>query len=141
MERRASAIWSGDLKTGKGSISTESGTLSNAQYSFTTRFENGVGTNPEELIAAAHAGCFSMALSAQLGAAGMKPERIETSATVTLNKSENGWSITDIHLEVKAKVPGADPAAFNKAANDAKAGCPVSKLLNAKITMNAVLEK
>lgn len=141
MERRASAIWSGDLKTGKGSISTESGTLSNAQYSFTTRFENGVGTNPEELIAAAHAGCFSMALSAQLGAAGMKPERIETSATVTLNKSENGWSITDIHLEVKAKVPGADPAAFNKAANDAKAGCPVSKLLNAKITMNAILEK
>ncbi len=141
MKRKASAVWAGDLKTGKGNISTESGTLSNAQYSFTTRFENGVGTNPEELIAAAHAGCFSMALSAQLGAAGMKPEKIETTATVTLAQSASGWSITDVLLEVKAKVPGADPAAFNKAANDAKAGCPVSKVLNAKITMNAVLEK
>ena len=141
MKRRASAIWNGDLKSGKGSISTASGTLSNAQYSFTTRFENGVGTNPEELVAAAHAGCFSMALSAQLGEAGMKPEKIETSATVTMDQLDSGWTITEVLLEVKAKVPGADPAAFMKAANDAKAGCPISKLLKAKITMNAVLEK
>lgn len=141
MKRKASAVWNGELKTGKGSISTESGTLSNVQYSFTTRFENGVGTNPEELIAAAHAGCFSMALSAQLGEAGLKPEKIETSATVTMNKLEKGWTVTDVLLEVKAKVPGADPAAFNKAANEAKEGCPISRLLNAKITLNAVLEK
>lgn len=140
MKRRALAVWNGDLKTGKGSISTESKTLSNAQYSFATRFENGVGTNPEELIAAAHAGCFSMALSNQLGSAGMNPERIETSATVTMDNLEKGWTITEILLEVKAKVPGADPAAFNKAANDAKAGCPISRVLNAKITMNATLE-
>ncbi len=141
MKRRASAVWNGDLKTGKGSISTESKTLSNAQYSFTTRFENGVGTNPEELIAAAHAGCFSMALSAQLGEAGLKPEKIETSATVTMDKLEKGWTVTEVLLEVKAKVPGADPAAFDKATNEAKAGCPISRLLNAKITLNATLEK
>lgn len=141
MKRKASAIWNGDLKSGKGKISTESGTLSNAQYSFTTRFENGVGTNPEELIAAAHAGCFSMALSAQLGTASLKPEKIETSATVTLDKLEKGWSVTEIVLDVKAKVPDADPAAFNQAANEAKANCPISRLLNTKITMNAVLEK
>lgn len=140
MKRKASAVWSGDLKTGKGTISTESKTLSNAQYSFSTRFENGVGTNPEELIGAAHAGCFSMALSAQLGEAGMKPEKIETSATVTLDKTEKGWTVTEILLEVKAKVPGANAAAFQKAAGDAKAGCPISRLLNAKITLNAVLE-
>lgn len=140
MKRRASAVWNGDLKTGKGSISTESRTLSNAQYSFTTRFENGVGTNPEELIAAAHAGCFSMALSAQLGETGMKPEKIETSATVTMDKLEKGWTVTEVLLEVKAKIPGADPAAFDKATNEAKAGCPISRLLNAKITMNATLE-
>lgn len=141
MKRKASAVWNGELKTGKGTISTESKTLSNAQYSFTTRFESGVGTNPEELIAAAHAGCFSMALSAQLGEAGMKPEKIETSATVTMDKLEKGWTVTEIQLDVKAKVPGANPASFNKAANDAKTGCPISRLLNAKITMNAVLEK
>jgi len=141
MKRKASAVWKGDLKTGWGSISTESGTLSQAQYSFTTRFENGVGTNPEELIAAAHAGCFSMALSAQLGGSGMKSEKIETSATVTLEKLEQGWTVTEVLLEVKAKVPGADPAAFDKAAKEAKAGCPISRLLNAKITLNAVLEK
>lgn len=141
MKRKASAVWNGELKTGKGSISTESGTLSNAQYSFSTRFESGVGTNPEELIAAAHAGCFSMALSAQLGSAGLKPEKIETSATVIMENMEKGWTVTEILLEVKAKVPGADPAAFNKVANEAKAGCPISRLLNAKITMNAVLEK
>jgi lipoyl-dependent peroxiredoxin len=141
MRRKAAAVWNGDLKSGKGTISTESKTLSNAQYSFTTRFENGVGTNPEELIAAAHAGCFSMALSNQLGSAGMKPEKIETSATLTMEKGEKGWTVTDVLLEVQAKVPGADPAAFNTAANEAKAGCPISRLLNAKITMNAVLEK
>lgn len=141
MKRKASAIWNGELKTGKGTISTESGTLSNAQYSFTTRFENGKGTNPEELIAAAHAGCFSMALSAQLGGAGMKPEKIETTATVTMDKQEKGWTVTEVLLEVKAKVPGADPAAFNTAANEAKAGCPISRLLNAKITLNATLTK
>lgn len=139
MKRKASAVWNGDLKNGKGSISSESGALSNVQYSFSTRFENGVGTNPEELIAAAHAGCFSMALSAQLGEAGMKPEKIETSATVTMDKQEKGWTVTEVVLDVKAKVPGADAAAFNKAANDAKAGCPISRLLNAKITMNAAL--
>jgi lipoyl-dependent peroxiredoxin len=141
MKRRASAIWNGELKSGKGSISTESGSLSNVQYSFKTRFENGVGTNPEELIAAAHAGCFSMALSNQLGSAGLKPDKIETTAIVTLDQLEKGWTVTEIHLEVKAKVPGANSATFNTAANEAKAGCPISRLLNAKITMNAVLEK
>ena len=139
MKRKGSAVWNGSLKTGKGSISSESGSLSNAQYSFMTRFESGVGTNPEELIAAAHAGCFSMALSAQLSEAGMKPEKIETTATVTMDKMEKGWTITEVLLEAKARVPGADPAAFNNAANGAKAGCPISRLLNVKITMNAVL--
>lgn len=115
--------------------------LSNAKYSFCTRFENEAGTNPEELIAAAHAGCFSMALSAQLGSSGMKPEKIETSATVTMNQLEKGWTVTDILLEVKAKVPGADQAAFDKAVNEAKAGCPISRLLNANITAKATLEK
>jgi lipoyl-dependent peroxiredoxin len=141
MKRRASAVWNGELKTGKGSITTESGALSNLQYSFTSRFENGVGTNPEELIAAAHAACFSMALSHQLSGAGMKPEKIETSATVTLDMLEKGWTVTAIQLEVKAKVPGADPVAFNNQANEAKKGCPISRLLNAPITMNAILEK
>jgi lipoyl-dependent peroxiredoxin len=139
MKRKASALWNGDLKTGKGSITTESGTLSNAQYSFLTRFENGVGTNPEELIAAAHAGCFTMALSAQLGAIGMKAEKIETSAIVTLDKLDIGWTVTEVLLDVKAKVPGADSVSFDKVAKEAKAGCPISRLLNAKISMNAVL--
>jgi osmotically inducible protein OsmC len=114
--------------------------LKGAQYSFSTRFENGVGTNPEELIAAAHAGCFAMALSAQLGAAGITAQRIDAKATVTLDKLDSGWTVTESHLEVKAKIPGADRAAFDKAANDAKAGCPISKLLKANITMNASLE-
>ena len=139
MQKKASAVWMGDLKQGKGSISTESGVLSNAQYGFNTRFENGPGTNPEELIGAAHAGCFSMALSAQLGNAGLKADKIETTAAVTLDKLEQGWTVTAVHLDVKAKIPGADQAAFEKAANDAKAGCPVSRLLNAKITMDAKL--
>jgi osmotically inducible protein OsmC len=140
MKRIASAEWNGSLKEGKGTLTTGSTLLSNAQYSFGTRFEQGVGTNPEELIAAAHAGCFSMALSAQLGNAGFTPESIKTNATVTLEKTDNGFAITAVHLDVKAKVPGADQAAFEKAANTAKENCPVSKVLNAKITMDAKLE-
>ena len=114
--------------------------LADAQYSFSTRFENGKGTNPEELIAAAHAGCFSMALSAQLGNAGITPERIATSAAVTLEKTEGGFAITAVHLDVRAKLKSGDRTAFETAANNAKAGCPVSKVLNAKITMSATLE-
>ena len=139
MVRKASAVWNGSLKEGKGTISTESGVLSGSQYSFSTRFENGRGTNPEELIAAAHAGCFSMALSAQLGSAGITPQSIETTAAVTLEKLESGFAVTKIHLNVTARIPGADKAAFDKAAADAKAGCPISKLLNAEITMTAQL--
>jgi osmotically inducible protein OsmC len=140
MIRKASAEWRGGLKDGKGTVSTESGVLTGAAYSFGTRFENAKGTNPEELIAAAHAGCFSMALSAQLGGAGITPESIKTTASVTLEKVGDGFSVTSSHLEVIAKIPGANPAAFEKAANEAKAGCPISKLLNAKITMDAKLQ-
>ena len=140
MKRNASAVWQGNLKQGKGSVSTASGVLSNTQYSFSTRFENGVGTNPEELLAAAHAGCFAMALSAQLGEAGFTAERIDVTATVSLEKTDAGFAITESHLELKAKIPGADRAAFDKAAGNAKAGCPVSKLFNTKITLNAALE-
>ena len=140
MKRSASAEWKGGLKDGKGTISTESGVLANTSYSFGTRFESAKGTNPEELIGAAHAGCFSMALSAQLGEAGMTAERIATTAAVTLEKLESGFAITAIHLTVKAKIPGADAAKFQTAANNAKAGCPVSKVLKAEITMEAVLE-
>ena len=139
MIRKASAEWRGGLKDGKGTVSTESGVLAGAAYSFGTRFENVKGTNPEELIAAAHAGCFSMALSGQLGAAGMTPESIKTTANVTLEKVEGGFAVTASHLDVTATIPGADRAAFEKAAQDAKAGCPISKLLNAKITMDAKL--
>lgn len=133
-------MWKGGLTDGKGTVSSDSGVLSNTQYSFSTRFEDGKGTNPEELIAAAHAGCFSMALSAQLGNAGITPESIDTTATVNLEKTDAGFTITAVHLDVKARIPGADKAAFDKAANDAKAGCPVSRVLNAAITMNATLE-
>jgi osmotically inducible protein OsmC len=140
MVRKASAEWRGGLKDGKGTVSTESGVLANAAYSFSTRFENGKGTNPEELIAAAHAGCFSMAFSAQLGAAGMTPESIRTTASVTLEKVGEGFSVTSSHLEMTAKIPGAERAAFQKAAEAAKSGCPISKLLNAKITLDAKLE-
>ena len=139
MKRNASAVWQGDLKTGKGTISTQSGVLSSTQYSFSTRFENGVGTNPEELVAAAHAGCFTMALSGQLGQVGIVPERLETTATVTLEKTDSGFAITESHLEVKATIPGADRAAFDKAAANAEKGCPISKLFNTKITMSAQL--
>jgi osmotically inducible protein OsmC len=139
MIRKASAVWNGSLKEGKGTISTDSGVLSKAQYSFSTRFENGIGTNPEELIAAAHAGCFTMALSAQLGNAGITPESLETTAAVTLEKTEAGFAITKIHLDVAAFIAGADEAAFQKAAANAKAGCPISRLLKADITMTAKL--
>jgi osmotically inducible protein OsmC len=125
---------------GSGTISSDSGVLSNTQYSFSSRFENGIGTNPEELIAAAHAGCFSMALSGQLGAAKLTPEGINTTVTVTMEKQGDGFTITAVHLDVKAKVPGASVEAFNMAAQKAKEGCPVSKVLNANITMDAVLE-
>lgn len=139
MKRKASARWDGAIQDGKGTISTASGTLSDAQYSFSTRFENGVGTNPEELIAAAHAGCFSMALSGQLGKADMKPESIETTATVTLDKTDAGFTITEVHLDVTARVPGATEEAFKTAADNAKIGCPISRLLMTKITMDARL--
>ena len=139
MIRKASAVWNGSLKDGKGTISTDSKVLSNAQYSFSTRFENGIGTNPEELIAAAHAGCFSMALSAQLGNAGITPEGIETTAAVTLEKTDAGFTVTKVHLDVSARIPGADVAAFEKAAHDAEVGCPISRLLKAEITMTAHL--
>ena len=139
MIRKASAVWNGSLKEGKGTISTDSKVLSNAQYSFSTRFENGIGTNPEELIAAAHAGCFSMALSAQLGTMNITPDSIETTAAVSLEKTDAGFTITKVHLDVTAKIPGADAAAFDKAAQNAKAGCPISRLLNTRITMDAKL--
>jgi osmotically inducible protein OsmC len=140
MKRKASAVWQGGLKDGKGTISTDSGVLQNTQYSFSTRFEEGQGTNPEELIAAAHAGCFSMALSGQLGNAGMTAESINTTASVTLEKTDAGFTITKVHLDVTAKIPGADNAAFETAASNAKAGCPISRLLKAEITMDAKLE-
>jgi osmotically inducible protein OsmC len=139
MQRTASAHWSGSLKDGKGTVSTQSGVLNQTQYSFSTRFENGAGTNPEELIAAAHAGCFSMALSAQLGNAGMTVQSIDTKATLTLDKTEAGFTITSVHLDVKVKIPGADQAKFDEAAQNAKKGCPVSRVLNASITMDAQL--
>ena len=141
MERKASAVWKGGLKDGKGSISAPGGVLKDTQYSFTSRFENGPGTNPEELIAAAHASCFSMALGAQLGGAGLTPNSIETQAAVTLAKVDGGFAITKIALTTTASVPGATKEAFDKAAADAKAGCPISKLFanNTEITLDAKL--
>jgi lipoyl-dependent peroxiredoxin len=139
MIRKASAVWKGSLKEGKGTISADSGVLSNTQYSFSTRFENGKGTNPEELIAAAHAGCFTMALSGQLGGAGITPEGLETTASLTMEKLDAGWTITKVHLDVTGRIPGNDAAAFEKAAQGAKAGCPISRLLKAEITMTARL--
>ena len=140
MKRTASAVWKGGLKDGKGTVSTDSGVLQSTAYSFGTRFENGKGTNPEELIAAAHAGCFTMALSAQLGEKGLVPEKLQTSATLTFEKVEAGWSVTSIHLAVNGKVPRADAAAFEQAAHAAKDGCPISRLLKTTITMEAKLE-
>ena len=141
MKRKASAVWRGGLKDGKGTISSDSGVLKETQYSFSTRFENGIGTNPEELIAAAHAGCFSMAFSAELGKAGITPESIHTTATITMDKTDAGWTVTESHLDVAARVPGVDPAKFTAAANAAKAGCPISRLLKANVTMDAKLEE
>jgi osmotically inducible protein OsmC len=140
MQRKASAEWKGSLKEGSGAVSSSSGVFSKTPFSFATRFGDQPGTNPEELIAAAHAGCFSMALSAQLGSAGLTPDSIKTNATLTMEKLDSGWTITAVHLDVTGKVPKGDAAAFQKAAEAAKAGCPVSKVLNAKITMNAKLE-
>jgi len=139
MNRNGSAVWRGGLKDGKGTVSTQSGVLEDAQYSFSTRFENGIGTNPEELIAAAHAGCFSMALSGQLGNAGLTADEIATTATVTLEKQAQGFAVTKVHLVVEASVPGASEEQFATAAAAAKSGCPISKLLNAEITMDARL--
>ena len=140
MKRTAHAQWAGDLKGGSGAIWTASGTLSQTPYSFHTRFEEGKGTNPEELLAAAHAGCFTMALSLQLSLAGLKAESLETDCTITLEQKDGAFAITESHLELKARVPGASPAAFQTAAQAAKSGCPVSKLFNATITLNAQLE-
>ena len=140
MKRKASAVWRGGLKDGKGTISSESGVLKETQYSFSTRFENGVGTNPEELIAAAHAGCFSMAFAAELGKAGITPEAIHTTATITLEKTDAGFTVTQSHLDVAARIPGADKDKVVEIANAAKAGCPISRLLKANITMDGKLE-
>ena len=140
MKRNASAQWQGDLKGGTGVISTESGVLESTPYSFKTRFESGKGTNPEELVAAAHAGCFTMALSAELGKASLVAQSLRTTATVSLERDGAGWSVTGSHLDVVAKVPGASADAFRKAAQAAETGCPISKLLKAKITMDAKLE-
>jgi osmotically inducible protein OsmC len=139
MKRIASAVWTGSISQGAGTLTTHSGVLTNSPYSFQTRFGDQPGTNPEELLAAAHAGCFSMALSLILGEAGMKPEKIETTATVSLIKDASGFTISESHLDVTATIPGADPAAFQKAAQAAEAGCPVSKLFKTKITMEARL--
>jgi osmotically inducible protein OsmC len=139
MERKGSAVWKGGLKDGKGTVSTASGILSNTPYNFAQRFEGAPGTNPEELIGAAHAACFSMALSGQLGAANLTADSIETTSTIKLEKLDSGFTITSAHLDVKARVPNADQAAFMKAAQAAETGCPISKVLNAKVTMTATL--
>jgi osmotically inducible protein OsmC len=140
IKRKGSAVWSGGLKDGKGTVSTQSGVLNQTQYGFNTRFEDGAGTNPEELIGAAHAGCFTMALSAQLGEVGLTAQKLETTATVSLDKVDGGFAIPAIHLELVATIPGADEAKFQEAARKAKEGCPVSKLLNANITLDAKLQ-
>ncbi len=139
MQRKASAQWKGGLKDGKGVVSTASGALRNVPYTFSMRFEDAPGTNPEELVAAAHAGCFSMALSGELGKAGYRPESIETKATLNFDKTDAGFTVTSIHLDTVAKVPGADPAKFQAAAKAAEKGCPISRLLRADITMTAKL--
>jgi lipoyl-dependent peroxiredoxin len=139
MIRKASAVWNGTLKDGKGTVTTESGVLAQTPYSFRSRFETGTGTNPEELIAAGHAGCFTMALAAQLSGAGLTPESLATSAALTLEMVEKAWTVTKIHLEVNARVPGATNDAFQKVAADAKANCPISRLLKAEITLKATL--
>ena len=139
MNKFASAHWEGDIKKGKGTISTQSGALKEQPYGFNTRFEDEPGTNPEELIGAAHAGCFSMAFSLELGNAGYTADSIDTKAKVTLDKDGDGFSITKVHLDMTATIPGIDDAEFQKIANGAKEGCPVSKVLNADITLDAKL--
>lgn len=139
MKRKASAVWNGGLKGGNGKMSSDSGVLSDTQFSFSTRFENGIGTNPEELIAAAHAGCFSMAFSAELEKAGYSPESVSTNSTLTFEKTDAGFTITTIHLDVVASIPGIEAADFDRIANAAKAGCPVSRALTAEITLDAKL--
>lgn len=141
MQRKAFASWQGGLKTGRGTISTESKVLSNAAYSFGTRFENAPGTNPEELVAAAHAACFSMALSLELEKQGAQPTQVSTNATATLEKQEDGWRVTAMHLDVVGEIPSGSEQTFETAANEAKANCPISRLLNAKITLNARLKQ
>lgn len=140
MDRTAKAQWKGDLKSGAGIISSASGVLSNTPYSFKTRFEQGNGTNPEELLAAAHAGCFSMALSLMLQNEGLKADSIETTCTISLEKEGDSFAIKRSHLDLKAKIPGASEEAFNRATNAAKEGCPVSKLFDTEITLKAQLE-
>lgn len=140
MQRKASAVWQGNLNQGKGSLSTESGVLKQTQYSFSTRFENGTGTNPEELLAAAHAGCFAMALSAELAKVGMVADKLEGTATITLEKVPDGFSITKSHLDLIAHIPQADQAKFDAAVQAAKKGCPVSKLFKAEISLSAKLQ-
>jgi osmotically inducible protein OsmC len=139
MQRKASAAWQGGIRDGKGTISTESTVLSATPYSFSTRFEGAPGTNPEELLAASHAGCFTMALSLMLGESGIRPERIDTTATVTLEKLESGFTVTRVHLDVTVTAPGADRAKFEAAATRAKINCPISKVLRADISMDARL--
>jgi lipoyl-dependent peroxiredoxin len=141
MKRTASAQWTGDLKSGAGILSTASGVLSSTPYSFKSRFEQGTGTNPEELLAAAHAGCFTMALSLALGQAGLKPASLETTCTITLDKDGEGFAITESHLNLKAKVPGASQEAFENAVQQAKSGCPVSKLFDTNTTLESTLEE
>jgi osmotically inducible protein OsmC len=141
IKRTGSAVWSGGLKDGKGTVSTQSGVLKDVQYGFSSRFEQGAGTNPEELIAAAHAGCFTMALSAQLEQANLKATRLETTASVSLDKADGGFEIPAIHLTVVAQVPGATEEAFQAAAKAAEEGCPVSKLFKANITLDAKLQQ
>jgi osmotically inducible protein OsmC len=140
MQRKASAVWKGSLKEGKGTVSTESGILKDSQYSFKTRFDEGIGTNPEELLAAAHAGCFAMALSNELGKAGITPERLEVACTITLDKTAEGFSITKSHLDLAARIPGGDKAKFDEAVKSAKTGCPVSKLFKAEITVASSIQ-
>ena len=140
MKRTAQAQWRGDLKSGSGTVSTASGTLAGTPYSFHSRFEQGKGTNPEELLAAAHAGCFTMAVSAQLAQAGLKADSLDTTCTITLEQQSGGFAITESHLEMNATIPGASHEAFEKAAQAAKTGCPVSKLYSTKITLEAHLK-
>ena len=140
MKRTASAAWTGDLKQGRGTVSAQSGVLKDTAYSFSTRFENGIGTNPEELIAAAHAGCFTMATAAALGRAGVTPDSLVTIANLTLEQVAGNWTITTVDLQMTARVPGIDEQKFQEIAADAKANCPVSRVLNAKISLDAKLE-